>query len=65
MPKKREMKYNDRKIIEQRFKEGKSIAEIAMELGLHRDTIYRELRRVDGASENHNLYDATAAQLTV
>ena len=39
------MRYEDRQTIEAMSKQGSSVKEIADELGTHRDTIYRELKR--------------------
>lgn len=39
------LRYEDRQTIEAMSKQGSSVKEIADELGAHRDTIYRELKR--------------------
>lgn len=39
------LRYEDRQTIEAMSKRGSSVKEIADELGTHRDTIYRELKR--------------------
>lgn len=39
------LRYPDRKTIEKCFKENKSIEETAEIIGVHRDTIYKELHR--------------------
>ena len=51
--------YTDRKLIESRAKQGKSVIEIANEIGVHRMTIYSELKR--GGSP----YSADRAQKTL
>lgn len=39
------LRYEDRQTIEAMSKQGSSVKEIADELGTHRDTIYREIKR--------------------
>ena len=39
------LRYEDRQTIEAMSRRGSSVKEIADELGTHRDTIYRELKR--------------------
>ena len=51
--------FADRQMIEKFSKEGKKIPEIAKEIGVHRDTIYKELKRCDLALDK---YDADLAQ---
>lgn len=41
----RRLKFSDRQLIEQRIKEGCSVSQIADEIGVHRDTLYREFNR--------------------
>lgn len=53
------MKFEDRKKIEIMLRHNASIAEIAAAVGVHRDTIYKELKR-SGADEH--TYTAEAAQ---
>ncbi|MEE1078942.1 MAG: helix-turn-helix domain-containing protein [Agathobacter sp.] len=52
--------YKDRLIIQEMCKAGKSVSNIAKELGVHRDTIYKEFKRTNMTREN---YDAQTAQL--
>lgn len=62
MPRKyRRLKFNDRKLIEQRIKEGCSVIQIADELGVHRDTLYREFDRA-GCRQTFAEYTAAAGQ---
>lgn len=56
------LKFCDREIIEARIKEGKSIDSIAEELGVHRDTIYKEFRRVN---LDRKSYSAIVAQKSI
>ena len=51
--------YEDRKIIEEMCKQGKSVNDIATVIGTHRDTIYKELKRSGTTMEN---YTAAAGQ---
>lgn len=39
--------YKDRLIIQEMCKAGKSVSNIAKELGVHRDTIYKEFKRTN------------------
>ncbi len=52
--------FEDRELMERMLKEGSSVAEIAGKIGVHRDTIYRELQR-SGAGLNGE-YTAEAGQ---
>ncbi len=56
------LRYEDRRTIEKMLKAGSSITTIAGALGVHRDTIYRELRR-SGADKR--TYAADVAQATL
>lgn len=56
------LKYEDRQTIERMSRNGSSILEIAETLGVHRDTIYKELARC-GATQL--TYSAEAAQKAV
>ncbi|MGN0338618.1 MAG: helix-turn-helix domain-containing protein [Lachnospiraceae bacterium] len=56
------LKYGDRVQIEEKIKEGKDVREIASEIGVHFDTIYKEFRRAGMTKET---YDAEAAQKTL
>lgn len=58
----RRLGYEDRRIIERMCKEKKSVATIAAELGVHRDTIYKEFARA-GTSKNE--YSAEMAQRAI
>jgi len=58
--KRKKLKYEDRKAIEQLVKEGKDPREIAERIGVHFTTIYGELRRCAGAE-----YNADKAQSTL
>ncbi len=57
-PRKR-LRYEDRKIIEQMINGGSRVEEIADKIGVHKATIYMELRRCGGK------YTADAAQQTI
>ena len=56
------LRYEDRQTMEKMLKAGDSIAVIAGALGVHRDTIYKELTRC-GADQH--TYTAAAAQATL
>lgn len=56
------LRYEDRQIIEKMLKTGKSIAEIAAAVGVHRDTIYKELKR---SGMDELTYTADVAQATL
>lgn len=56
------LRYVERKKIEQLFASGKSVAEVADELGTHRDTIYKELKRCGQTRQN---YKADMAQQAI
>lgn len=56
------LKYGDRVQIEEKIKEGKDVREIASEIGVHFDTIYKEFRRAGMTKETYN---AEAAQKTL
>lgn len=56
------LRYSDRQKIEQMSNAGSSIAEIAEELGVHRDTIYKELARCNATRRT---YSAEIAQQTI
>ena len=58
----RRLRYEDRQRIEKNFKENKSIAETAELIGVHRDTIYKELHRSGLTRET---YRAAVAQQTL
>lgn len=53
------LRYEDRVIIERMSKAGKKVADIANEIGVHRDTIYKEFTRCGAAKET---YSAEKAQ---
>jgi IS30 family transposase len=64
----RYLTYEDRKSIENLYKSGESLVEIASELGVHLATIYREMTRgktgeLDGNGRSG--YSAEIAQKTV
>lgn len=69
MADKKNLKLEDRKLIEARFKAGKTCTEVANELKVHRSTIYNELHRcgISGyeGEEGRLRYSAVDAQLTV
>ena len=44
--------YEDRQTIEAMSKQGSSVKDIAEALGTHRDTIYREFKRLRGYAGN-------------
>lgn len=56
------LRYEDRQTMEKMLKAGDSIAVIAGALGVHRDTIYKELTR---CGADRHTYTATAAQATL
>ena len=45
------LRYEDRVIIERMSKAGKKVADIANEIGVHRDTIYKEFTRCGATKE--------------
>ena len=53
------LRYEDRVIIERMSKAGKKVADIANEIGVHRDTIYKEFTRCGATKET---YSAEKAQ---
>lgn len=53
------LRYEDRVIIERMSKAGKKVADIANEIGVHRDTIYKEFTRCGATKE---MYSAEKAQ---
>lgn len=53
------LRYEDRVIIERMSKAGKKMADIANEIGVHRDTIYKEFTRCGATKET---YSAEKAQ---
>ena len=60
MRKYKKITYSDRKRIEKMYKNDVDIAMIALDIGVARQTIYREIKR--GEDENGN-YNADIAQL--
>lgn len=46
--------YDDRKKIESMFSEGKSVSYVAKEIGICRDTLYKELRRHNMTRDTYN-----------
>lgn len=56
------LRYEDRRTIEKMLKTGDSIAEIAAAVGVHRDTIYKELKR---SGTDELTYTADVAQATL
>lgn len=56
------LRYKDRQVIERMAKRGSRITAIAEELGVHRDTIYKEIARCKATPET---YSADAAQETL
>lgn len=54
--------YDDRRLLEQMAHKGFRIADIASTLGVHSDTIYKELRRCKTSLRE---YDADRAQQTL
>lgn len=55
----RKLCYEDRRVIERMLQEGNSIERIAIGLGVHRDTIYKEIARSGTTKET---YTADTAQ---
>lgn len=58
----RRLRYEDRQTIEKMLKTGNSVVVIAKELGVHRDTIYKELTR---SGTDQHTYTADVAQATL
>lgn len=58
----RRIRYEDRRKIEKMLKAGSSVVKIAGELGVHRDTIYKEFYR---SGTDQHTYTADAAQATL
>lgn len=58
----RRLRYKDRQTIERMSRDGSGVIEIAGALGVHRDTIYKELARC-GATQD--TYSADKAQKTL
>lgn len=56
------LRYKDRQTIEKMLKAGDSIVEIAAAVGVHRDTIYKELKR---SGTDELTYTADVAQATL
>lgn len=56
------LKYEDRQQIEKYLREHKSIVEVADKIGVHRDTIYKELHR---SGQTKETYEAAVAQQTL
>ena len=56
------LRYEDRRTIEKMLKAGDSIVMIAGALGVHRDTIYKELNR---SGTDQHTYTADIAQATL
>jgi IS30 family transposase len=54
--------YEDRQIIEKMLKAGNSVGMIATTLGVHRDTIYKELVR---SGTDQHTYSAEIGQKTI
>lgn len=59
------LKYDDRKVIEEMCRNGEAIKQIAARLQVHRDTIYREIRRSGVDIKNRENYRADVAQLKI
>lgn len=57
---KRRLRYEDRKVIEKMLNAGSSVEEVANKIGVHRTTIYSELRRCSSGN-----YSADQAQKTI
>ena len=55
------LKYSDRKKIEELLRDRRGIAEIADAVGVHRDTIYKEIRRSGLDEFTYNAADAQKA----
>ncbi len=58
--KRKRLHYEDRKLIEAMAKKGESVQEIAYKIGIHRDTLYKELKR--SGAESLEEYSADAGQ---
>ncbi len=56
------LRYEDRREIEKMLKNGDSIEGIAAAVGVHRDTIYKELKR---SGTDQRTYTADIAQATL
>ncbi len=56
------LRYEDRRTIEKMLKAGDSIAVIAVAVGVHRDTIYKEFNR---SGTDQHTYTADVAQATL
>lgn len=56
------LRYEDRKTIERMLKAGDSVVMIAGALGVHKDTIYKELTR---SGTDQHTYTADIAQATL
>ncbi len=56
------LRYEDRQTIEKMLKAGDNIAVIAVAVGVHRDTIYKELKR---SETDRHTYTADVAQATL
>ena len=54
----RRLLYRDRQIIEQMSQEGKSVADIAAQLGVHRSTIYKEFSRCNATQADYRAGEA-------
>ncbi len=63
MPRKyKHLRYEDRRKLEEMFKAGASVALAAGKLGVHRDTVYKELAR---CGADPHTYKAAEAQETL
>lgn len=56
------LRYEDRQTIEKMLKAGDSVVEIAATLGVHRDTIYKELTR---SGTDQRTYSAELGQRAI
>lgn len=56
------LRYEDRQTIERMLKAGDSVVEIAAALGVHRDTIYKELTR---SGTDQRTYSAELGQRAI
>lgn len=56
------LRYEDRQTIERMLKAGDSVVEIAATLGVHRDTIYKELTR---SGTDQRTYSAELGQRAI
>lgn len=54
------LRYEDRRTIERMLKAGDKIEAIAAALGVHRDTIYKEIARCGADRNTYTAYDAQA-----